>query len=334
MQYGMKNFFNMKAMSKFVWIVWEKQIRNKTLSSGIDASLYELVYGDTGIKRYFRCIKATLSILRMERPYVVFAPNPSIVLTLMLLISRKFFGFVFVSDAHYGGIISYVNIPFFQNLLDLCNRSAELVIVTNLVHAMHVQNIGGSAFVLEDPLPNLNQYKCDESRAGKNVFFICSFDLDEPYDEVFKAEKKLRKEGFVLYVSGNYKKAEICSDDYPTIRFLGYAPEHIFYKHLFMSNVVIDLTNNENCLVCGAYEAMAACKPIVLSDTYALREYFTAGALFAEHNCYSIANAIKSAVNKTVMLKSEILKWNESSSAKSKIKFKKLKKILLEKLAR
>jgi len=152
----------------------------------------------------------------------------------------------------------------------------------------------------------------EKEQTEKIVFFICSFDVDEPYLRAFKSAEYLSKEGFSFRVSGNYRKVRIDPSAFPFVEFLGYLPEKEFYANLFRCSVVLDLTENENCLVCGAYEAMAAEKPLVTSDTKCLRNYFSKGTLFTNHNEISIANTINAAYQDRKLLEKEIRYWKES----------------------
>ena len=78
----------------------------------------------------------------------------------------------------------------------------------------------------------------------------------------------------------------------------GFIPESEYIAMLNSVDAVIDLTNRENCLVCGAYESIAAGKPMVLSRTVALMEYFNEGAVYVDHNEVSIANGIKEVISR------------------------------------
>jgi glycosyltransferase involved in cell wall biosynthesis len=69
------------------------------------------------------------------------------------------------------------------------------------------------------------------------------------------------------------------------------------------------LTTWQDCLVCGAYEAMAAGKPCVLSRTTALTELFTRGTVFSSHDPHDIARAVVSAYERRSVLASEIAAW-------------------------
>jgi glycosyltransferase involved in cell wall biosynthesis len=282
-----------------VWLTWENQLRNQSMSAELGVPLCVIDYKAKRLKRYLVCTWRTFKKLYNVRPHVAFAQNPSVVLTLFLLFLRPFFRYTFISDAHFGGVVAFNGNSLFQKILDFCNRRADMVIVTNCEHAGRIERIGGKPFVCEDPLPDLSKYRRDapsEPRANeKIVFFICSFDVDEPYKNAFEAADLLAGEGYKFFVSGNYRKVKIEPKDFPHVNFLGYILEHDFYSLLFKSDVVLDLTDHEGCMVCGAYEAMSAEKPLVTSDKRVLRAYFTHGTVFTKHDSQSIANSIRLA---------------------------------------
>jgi glycosyltransferase involved in cell wall biosynthesis len=66
------------------------------------------------------------------------------------------------------------------------------------------------------------------------------------------------------------------------------------------------LTDYENCLVCGAYEAVAAEVPLILSDTKALRTYFSKGVVFTKNNVNDIAEKVNSAIERKEVMEKEI----------------------------
>lgn len=294
---------------KILWITWETQVRNRSMASALQIPLFVVLSGGSRLRRYASCIRRTFSIVRKEGPKVIICQNPSLILTLFLLSMRKWMGFRLAVDAHFGGVESYTGTSALQRVLDSCNRSADLVIVTNDGHADHVRRIGGQAFVCADPLPDLSAYRGCSIEERRKVFFICSFDIDEPYHEVFSAAEMLRDSGFQFAVSGNYFKAGIAPDRFPNVCFLGFVPEHEYYSHLYSSEVVIDLTEHDNCLVCGAYEAIAAEKPLVLSKKRALESHFRDSAVFTENDSASIANAVILAYEDRVRLRESCVRW-------------------------
>ena len=326
---GIKNNKNKNYKGeKTIWITWEKQIRNRSMSKSLNIPLYEIIISQSRILRYVKCVTMTVKILLYIKPEIVLCSNPSLILTLILLAIRHSLKFKVVIDAHYGGVVAYNGSSIFQKLLNFLNRSADFVIVTNENHARHINSIGGKVFICPDPLPNLAKYESIETEFSKKVFFICSFDPDEPFLEVFQAAKILKSEGFRFFVSGNFDKAGISKNDYPYLELMGFISELDFYRHLFSSQLVIDLTDNDNCLVCGAYEALRAFKPIVLSNKEALRTYFTSGTVFTENKAVEISEALIKAYNKRVELEKDARNWVNQENENMKDRIKNLKKIL------
>jgi glycosyltransferase involved in cell wall biosynthesis len=311
-------------MKDAIWVTWEHQLRNKSMSSALGIPLRVIDYKGTRLIRYIICMIRTLILLVRERPSVVFAQNPSIVLNYFLLILKHFFRYRLVSDAHFGGIEAFNGSRLFQIALDLNNRFADAVIVTNDDHARRVEKIGGKAFVCEDPLPDIVKYSEPSDEGVKIVFFICSYDIDEPFKVAFDAAKILASEGYKFYVSGNYHKANIDAGDYPHINFLGFVAESEFYYYLFKSQLVLDLTTHENCLVCGAYEAMAAGRPLVTSNRAVLKWYFNRGTVFTEHDAQNIASSIRYAYDHRDDLRKDILEWKSQAIADNNEKIRKI----------
>jgi hypothetical protein len=301
-----------------VWITWESQPRNQSMARELGATLFEVVRRGPRPLRYWRCAWATVRILLRTRPRVVFVPNPSFVLTYVMLVMRGILGFRLAIDAHYGGIIAVNGRPSLQRLLDRANRSADAVIVTNEEHARVVRKLGGTAVVCPDPLPELPAPTpgwAPPGAASKTVLFICSFDPDEPYRAVFDAARTLREQGFQIFVSGNYHKAGIQPADVPQVSLLGYVARDVYCQYLHYADVVLDLTDFPDCLVCGAYEGIVARKPCVLSATAALQAYFTHGTVFTSHEPGAIARAVIKAYEQRGVLSADIAQWTPHSRA-------------------
>jgi hypothetical protein len=69
----------------------------------------------------------------------------------------------------------------------------------------------------------------------------------------------------------------------------------------------LDLTTIDNCLVCGAYEAVAAGAPLVTSDTTALRAHFTQGTVYTRHAPRDIAGSLETALAEAPRLRAEMV---------------------------
>ncbi len=75
----------------------------------------------------------------------------------------------------------------------------------------------------------------------------------------------------------------------------GFVSEPDYVELLSSARVIVDLTTREDCLVCGAYEALALGRPLVVSDSRALRELLRDGAVFARNEPEDIARAVAEA---------------------------------------
>lgn len=283
------------------------------MSARLGADLHALLDKRGRIMRYLSCSGRTVAILRRARPAVVFAPNPSIVLTYLLIALKYVFRYTFVTDAHFAGVIAPGGSWLFQGALNIANRLADLVIVTNDDHKQRIEAAGGTAVICEDPLPDIERYLNPDVAAQdtKSVFFICSYDVDEPYAATFQAARILASDGYSFCATGNFRKAGIDPADWPEVDFLGYVPTDEFYTRLAASQVVIDLTTQDNCLLCGAYEAMTLEIPLVTSDMPALRNYFKAGTIFVEHSAERIADGVREAYAQRNKFKPQIKTWKE-----------------------
>ena len=92
--------------------------------------------------------------------------------------------------------------------------------------------------------------------AGFNVALIATFAKDEPIGAIFEA---VRGTDLKLYVTGNQSKlaAQDAARVPDNVRFTGFLAEQDYWDLLRGSDAIIDLTLKPNCLVCGAYEALA-----------------------------------------------------------------------------
>jgi len=295
---------------RYLWIDWGLHARTHTLAQRLGIDLIEICIGGSRTLRYIRSMLQTHEVIRKKQPSVVIATNPSIVLGYLLLILRIVYGFRFISDAHYAGVQALMGGNIAQKVLDFHNTSADFVIVTNEGHARRLGSLGARTYVCPDPLPNIP--KCDAMLRllpGRPALLISSFDVDEPYEAVFEAFEPLQKHDYTLYVSGDYRKANIDLSKFPWVRFLGFIPDQDYYGYLRSCSLIIDLTNLEDCLVCGAYEALALEKPLILSHTTALRAYFGGACMFTENSVDAIRQCVQDAYQRRSELAELARRW-------------------------
>ncbi|MDY6844707.1 MAG: glycosyltransferase [Thermodesulfobacteriota bacterium] len=295
---------------KKIWITWEKHRRTRELASVIPGiRLFELELDAPRFVRYPCLLLRTVTILVRERPGTVIIQNPSIVLAIFVVIIGRIANINIVVDSHNEGIMPfYPSLRWLIPIYALIQKWTDLTIVTNQELATIVRNNGGRPFVLADKIPTFRYPERITLKGENRLVFVCTFAKDEPYEEVIKAAELLDL-STTIYITGDSQKV---SSDIPmqapaNVIFTGFLPDRDYINLLYSSDIIIDLTFMDNCLVCGAYEAVALGKPIILSDSEALRAYFFKGAVYTENTADGIAESIRSASENLKRLRKEIL---------------------------
>ena len=303
-------------MNHRLWITWEDQRRNRELSKAIGAKLFEFKEIDqirNPFCRYFLGIVRTLKVVLREKPGIVFGQNPSLMLSLFLVCAKRLLGFKVIIDAHNAGIFpAEGSSALLMRISRFIQRYADVIIVTNEGLRQHVIANKGRGFILQDKIPKIPPVVELQQLKGKiNLLFICSYAADEPYEAVIEAAAGL-PEDICIYITGNYKKANLAPVAMPpNVKLTGFVPVKEFETLLQSVDATIDLTAREDCLVCGAYESVAVEKPMILSDTKALRDYFYAGAVYTVHTVVAIQKAVIELVDRKEELTAQITRLKE-----------------------
>ncbi|MDD2941959.1 MAG: glycosyltransferase family 4 protein [bacterium] len=288
-------------MNFSVWITWETQRRNSELSKRFGAKRHVMDYSNRGaLARYLICIWRTCRLLATRRPRVVFVQSPSIVLALLAVILKRLLSFKVAVDAHNIVIEQALSGKGAVSFIARTGlRWADWVIVSNNALRDSLAGISTNILVIPDPLPDISAGKSGlitRNREYPAVTLICSFASDEPIEDFILASRDCRLP-HVLFITGSKKKAgDLLRYESESIRFTGYLAEADFESLISTSDILVDLTTRENCLVCGAYEALAVGVPCILSDTTALRETFPEGFVFTGNNTDDFARALERAI--------------------------------------
>jgi glycosyltransferase involved in cell wall biosynthesis len=281
-----------------LWVTWETQVRNRSMSSELGARLVEIEVAGSALKRYAACILRTLPWLWRWRSSVVFVQNPSIVLATLAVVLRPLLRYRLIMDAHNAGIYpAEGRRGQLQSMANWLLARVDVVIVTNTGLAERVRDLGGRPFVLPDPLPAMTPSRTRAGGGSPTALFVCTWASDEPYLEVFKAAESLPD--VTILVTGRSKGRESAfGRPLPqNVALTGYVPRAEYERFLRTADVVVDLTTREDCLVCGAYESVAAGAPFVLSNTRALREYFRMGGVHVDNRAQAIAAGIRAVLD-------------------------------------
>lgn len=290
-----------------IWISWEIQRRNKGISSSLKWPLYEIVYEDKRYRRYLKSLYKTTNILLKEKPDIVIAQNPSILLSFFVLLLKPLFRYKCVIDAHNAGLFPYEGkSKLLMRLSQLMQKFADCTIVTNHELAKIVANNNGTAFVLPDMIPDVPENRhYNISKSEVTFAYICTYSKDEPYMELIEAAKNL-PEDFSIYFTGNYI-GKVDLDMVPSnIKILGFLPEKEYWGLISSVDAIIVLTLRENCLVCGAYEAVSIKKPMILSKTSVIKKHFYKGCIYTRPYAEDLQDAMHQFYDRKEMLKKEV----------------------------
>ncbi|MGH9161837.1 MAG: glycosyltransferase [Vicinamibacteraceae bacterium] len=292
---------------KALWMTWEHHRRTREIASSLTIPLLELVSTHRGLRRYILLLVRTTACLVRQRPTHVFVQCPSVVLGFWLTIVKPLLGYRLIADLHNAAVEPLGHGADAQRwILRRLHRNADVSLVTNTPLSSIVQSNGGRPFVLPDRIPTMGPpLRSPLTTSGHLVVFVCSFAPDEPYRDVIQAARLLTDVAAV-HVTGRVPDGHTLDDLPPNVRLTGYLSDTAYEQLLQDADVVVDLTTRENCLVCGAYEAVALRKPLVTSDTSALRGYFRRGTIFTRHDPRSVADAIITALNRRAELGAEM----------------------------
>jgi hypothetical protein len=287
--------------SGVVWLAWEKQRRSTTLAHELGAALFQLESNRPRPIRYLELSLRTLRILFTHKPKFIFVQNPSVVLSLLAALFKKInYSSKVIIDSHTPYLqLSGVSKFLFDAITRFVFNSVDLVLITNedLRQMYRRRYPKASFYVLPDKIPSFPGVLPTHLPGGINLLLICTYAQDEPYLEAFKAMGEIGNA--TLYVTG--KKSKVPKDLLNAIPanvvLTDYIPESEFLSLLKSVDIIIDLTNTEHCMVCGAYEAVATEKPMILSDKKVLREYFDEGVIHTPNDSKAIAESIRQAIS-------------------------------------
>jgi Glycosyl transferases group 1 len=296
--------------SRVLAVSWFDHRRTRELCARLGIEVVFLIAPYRGLRRYLQLTARTLTLLAQRRPAVLLVQNPSLVLSMLALALRWLFRYQLVVDAHNEAVAPFENSQgWVRRVSRWVIRHAELSIVTNAQLARVVDEQGGRAFVLPDAIPSVPQGTARQLGAGFNVALIATFAKDEPIGAIFDA---VRGADLQLYVTGNQRKlAQRDAANVPgNVRFTGFLAEQDYWDLLRGADAIIDLTLKPNCLVCGAYEALAVGRPVLLSDNAASMELFGDGAAYTDNTPQGIRRAIE-------RLRSEPARWEAAATGKA-----------------
>lgn len=286
-----------------LWVTWERHRRSTELADVLGVPIKTLVSDlPYPLRIMLLGIKTTLLLIR-KRPRLLFVQNPSLMLAALACVLKPLCGYRLVVDRHSNFVIRTLDPnrlvrKIFDSISHFTVRHADLTIVTNAPLRDLAAGWGGRGFVLEDKLPDLGPGEDAGLGRGAHVVFICTFSTDEPVAEVVAAARMLPP-GITVHITGDSRRADpdLVAAAPANVRFTGFLPEARYVGLLRGCDLVMALTTRPHTMLCGAYEAVSAGKPMVISDHKAMTGYFHRGAFSTDNSPADMASSITAALD-------------------------------------
>lgn len=301
-------------MNDRIWLTWEHHRRSVELAQALGIDLFTVEVTASRSIRYPVSIVRTVLILLRERPRIIFSPSPSLILIATLAILRPLLGFRIVCDLHNAGV-DYVfdTRAALRSLARWSYRQVALAVVTNEELKKLIRPFVSDVAVLPDKLPMLLPSALPTTLQAfprPYLVLVSTFAYDEPIEEVLKAFGQTAGSS-TLFVTGKREKAgELLRYESQRIHFTGFLSQPEYDALISNADLVIDLSTLANCLVCGAYEALAAGVPTLLSESAAGREVFgPGGARFSCNTVDALTAALSQAVESLEDLKGKQVRY-------------------------
>jgi hypothetical protein len=223
---------------------------------------------------------------------------------------------VLVVDCHNKSLKKRLGGPLgglFFTLKKWSFRQADMVIISNDGMLSPAAELSDRVHVLRDPLPvdfiGTSDNPTNEASAlfesefrppvNPYVLFSCSFAQDEPVESILLAAVDLSRAKYSVVITGDHSKIDLPESVYsdPNIFMSSYVSDACYRVLLTRASVVVALTEDRDCLMCAAYEAVAARRPLVVSDTSVLRACFKDLATYTSNQPRSIVTAVDRALS-------------------------------------
>ncbi|HEY9657111.1 MAG TPA: hypothetical protein V6C65_01510 [Allocoleopsis sp.] len=262
----------------------------------------------------------TLALLIDRQPQVVWVqlpPTPLLHLAFAYkaLLNQKL---SIIADCHNATFRRpWISLPGTVALLNRC----DLVIVHNDAVQEQALSLGLNPqrlAVLLDPPAQVEATPEQPQASFPHPWVLCpcSFNRDEPIQEILEAARLAPEITFVL--TGNPARAQGIHDlsHIPeNLKLAGFLPTATFNQFLCNTDAILGLTKLDGIQLSVANEAVGVGKPMVISHTQTLKQLFYKGAIYVDPmNAQSIAQGCKDVLVQKQALTEQIIDLQKERS--------------------
>ena len=281
-------------------IAWMPVSRRSTTIAA-QAGFELILLGRSGFRRpwsapfaYPTLAWRTIRFLASSRPDRIIVVAPPVFAPLVVLPIARMLGARVAIDLHSGALLDR-RWRWAVPLLTWLARRSTAAVVTLPSLAAGLEARGVRTIILPDPLPDLAPAPVTTA-AGTDterpeVVAICGWGDDEPLEALVAAAAGRR---WRLAITGRQRRPL----EAPTgVRLTGFLDDSAYADSLARAAAIVVLTTRDETLLSGAWEAIAIGRPLVVSDTAALRSTFRDGPTYVGDDAASIAAGIDAAVD-------------------------------------
>ena len=314
--------FNQEKISflkevKITFISWAEYCsRSDNIARELSGSSHMVYCGSLGSNIFTVWLKyivqffKTQHVLFTNRPKVVFVMTPPVFAVLSIYFYSFLRNISYIIDAHTAAFL-LPRWKYLQWLQRFLCRRAITTIVTNEYLAAHIESGGGHATIIRD-VPVI--YDITEQFSTNDTFSIavvCSFNYDEPIEEIFEAARQLSDIQF--YMTGNPKDlASYLTSIVPeNVMLTGFLSNSAYMSLLTKADAVMTLTTRDHTMLRGAYEAVYQGTPVIISNWQLLRNAFHQGAIHTDNSSAEIVRAVRDMQIHHDLYKADVLKLRE-----------------------
>ncbi len=298
------------------WLSWHNGSRSRSLSFLLGVPFRVYANRRAGFLRHFLGTFWTIREVLRSRPSTVLLQN-SFMLLLAVSAYKRWAGkgVVVVADCHNKSLKRRVGGPLgslFFSIKKWSFDQTDIVIISNDAMLEPARELSDRVLVLRDPLPVDFIAKAHDGALGElastpaeftpprpYVLFSCSFGQDEPVESILLAAVELSRGKHAAVITGDASRVSVPEPVRQAQRVVmpGYVSDASYRALLKEASAVVALTEDQDCLMCAAYEAVAARRPLVVSDTPVLRACFSNLATYTSNQPGSIVSAVDQALS-------------------------------------
>lgn len=194
----------------------------------------------------------------------------------------------FAIDVHSGAVLDR-RWRWALGIIGAIGRRSVGAVVTIASLEGPLRERGVETMVIPDPLPRLAPVPDTplSKAAGRPVVVaICGWGSDEPIEELVASATG---RAWQLVLTGQPRRT---FDPPPNVTLAGFLDHEDYVARLAAADAIVVLTERDDTLLSGAWEAIALGRPLVVSGTAALRSTFGEGVVYVGGDAESIGGGI------------------------------------------